>query len=121
MINALKELKDKYKLDYAEIDFNKKIESENNEKIKRLKEKLKALKNENEPESKKPIGLYIFGAILVLIAIILLVAISNKVFGVVAVIIGILYFVYIAVEDATEISESYILYNLNTIQIGGNQ
>lgn len=33
----------------------------------------------------------------------------------------ILYFVYIAVEDATEISESYILYNLNTIQIGGNQ
>lgn len=102
LINALKELKDKYKLDYAEIDFNKKIESENNEKIKRLKEKLKALKNENEPESKKPIGLYIFGAILVLIAIILLVAISNKVFGVVAVIIGILYFVYIVVKNKKE-------------------
>ena len=102
LINALKELKDKYKLDYAEIDFNKKIESENNEKIKRLKEKLEALKNENEPESKKPIGLYIFGAILVLIAIILLVAISNKVFGVVALIIGILDFVYIVVKNKKE-------------------
>lgn len=102
LINALKELKDKYKLDYAEIDFNKKIESENNEKIKRLKEKLEALKNENEPESKKPISLYIFCAILVLIAIILLVAISNKVFGVVALIIGILDFVYIVVKNKKE-------------------
>lgn len=102
LINALKELNDKYKLDYAEIDFNKKIENENNEKIKSLKEKLNALKNENEPESKKPISLYILGAILVLISIILLVAISNKIFGVVALIIGILDFVFIRVKKQKE-------------------
>lgn len=102
LINALKELKDKYKLDYAEIDFNKKIENENNEKIKSLKEKLNALKNENEPESKNPISLYILGAILVFISIILLVAISNKIFGVVTLIIGILDFVFIRVKKQKE-------------------
>lgn len=102
LINALKELKDKYKLDYAEIDFNTKIANENNEKIKKLKEKLDALKDENEVETKKPISLYIIGAILVLISILLLVFVTNKVFGAIALIIGILDFVYIMLKNKKE-------------------
>lgn len=102
LINALKELKDKYKLDYAEIDFNTKIANENNEKIKKLKEKLDALKDENEVETKKPISLYIIGAILVLISILLLVFVTNKVFGAIALIIGILDFAYIMLKNKNE-------------------
>lgn len=102
LINALKELKDKYKLDYAEIDFNTKIANENNEKIKKLKEKLDALKDENEVETKKPISLYIIGAILVLISILLLVFVTNKVFGAIALIIGMLDFAYIMLKNKNE-------------------
>lgn len=102
LINALKELKDKYKLDYAEIDFNTKIANENNEKIKKLKEKLDALKDENEVETKKPISLYIIGVILVLISILLLVFAPNKVFGAIALIIGILDFAYIMLKNKNE-------------------
>lgn len=102
LINVLKELKDKYKLDYAEIDFNTKIANENNEKIKKLKEKLDALKDENEVETKKPISLYIIGAILVLISILLLVFVTNKVFGAIALIIGMLDFAYIMLKNKNE-------------------
>ena len=102
LINALKELRDKYKLDYAEIDFNKKIENENNGKINALREKLDATKNEKKTEADKPVILYAIGAILVLMSIILLVSVSNKIFGVVALIIGILDFVYIMLKNKKE-------------------
>ncbi len=99
LLNELKELHDNYKLKYAEVEFNKKIESENNKKIKKLRERLQDDKIEERTDNKNLKFFWILEGVLIFISILLFVLVSNKIFGIVALLLSILNIAYIFIKD----------------------
>ena len=99
LLNELKELHDNYKLKYAEVEFNKKIESENNKKIEKLRERLQDDKIEERTDNKNLKFFWILEGVLIFISILLFVLVSNKIFGIVALLLSILNIAYIFIKD----------------------
>lgn len=101
LLNELKELHDNYKIKYAEVDFSKKLEDENNKKIEKLREKLQEKQVENNIENKNLKVFYILEAVLIVASILLFILISNRIFGAGALILSVLNAIYIIIKNKT--------------------
>lgn len=101
LLNELKELHDNYKIKYAEVDFSKNLEDENNKKIEKLREKLQEKQVENNVENKNLKVFYILESVLMVVSILLFILVSNRIFGVVALILSVLNVIYIVIKNKT--------------------
>ena len=97
LVKSLKNLDENNRLKYAEINFNKNLEDENVKKINALREELNHGKHEETKISTGKLNYVILSALLI-IAIILFIIVSNKVFGIVTLIIAILQGINIIVR-----------------------
>lgn len=98
LVKSLKTLDENNRLRYAEINFNKNLEDENVKKINALREELNQGKHEETKSSNGKLNYIILGVLLI-ISIALFVFVSNKVFGIIALVLSVLQGINIVVRS----------------------